>query len=106
MCVCVCVCIYIYIYIYIYIFCQLHSLDDALLGLQQEVAVVHARVSEVHLERAEGPEGLGVLSLQLLGHVEAVHHLALPPLLRLGDAVQKLHLQHHKHMQHKCSLTT
>lgn len=71
---------------------RLHSLDDAFLGLQHEVAVVHPRVGEVHLERGEGVEGLGVFSLQLLGHVEAIHHLALPSVYCLVDAVEKLHL--------------
>ena len=84
----------------------LHSLDDAFLGLQHEVAVVRPLVGEVHLERGERLEGLGVFSLQLLGHVEAVHHLALPSFLGLADAVQNLDL----HMPHKCpfynSLTT
>ena len=73
--------------------CRLHSLDDVVLGLQQEVAVVPPHVGEVHLGGGEDPVGLGVFSLQLLHHVEAVHHLALPPLHRLADAVHKLHLQ-------------
>lgn len=77
-----------------YLTAHLHLLDDALLGLQHEVTVVRPRVGEVHMERGEHPEGLWVFSLQQLGHVEAVHHLALPSLLSLVDAVQKLHLQH------------
>ena len=75
----------------------LHLLDDAFLGLQHEVAVVHPRVSEVNTERGECPEGLWVFSLQLLGHVEAVHDLTLASLHSLGDAVQKLHLPKHTH---------
>ena len=69
-----------------------HSLDDAVLRIDPEVAVVLPHVGEVHPEGAECPEGLQVFSPQDLGHVEAVHHLALPPLLRLLDAVQKLDL--------------
>lgn len=70
-------------------------LDDAFLGLQHEVAVVLPGVREVHHGGGEGPEGLGVLLPQLLGHVETVHQLALPPLRSLGDAVQELHLRRH-----------
>lgn len=42
---------------------RLHLLDDAFLGLQHEVAVVHPGVGEVDTERGECPEGLGVFSL-------------------------------------------
>lgn len=54
-----------------------HSLNDALLGLQPEVAVVRPDVGEVDAQRRERLVGLGVFFLQLLGHVEAVHHHAL-----------------------------
>lgn len=67
-------------------------LDDAVLGLQHEVAVVRSGVDEVHVQRGERPESLWVFSPQLLGHVEAVHHLALASFHSLVDAVQKLHL--------------
>ncbi len=82
----------------------LHLLNDEFLGLQQEVAVVRPLVGEVSTERAECPEGLWVFSLQLFGHVEAVHHLTLTSFLSLVDAVQNLHLAAPAtHMQHKCS---
>lgn len=80
---------------------RLHLLDDAFLRLQHEVAVVHPCVGEVNEERGERPEGLWVFSLQLLGHVEAVHHLALPSFHSLVDAVQKLHLP--QPTTHTCS---
>ena len=70
-----------------------YSLDDVVLGMHPEVAVVLPHVREVHPEGAEGPEGLWVFSPQDLGHVEAIHHLALPPLLRLLDAMQELDLR-------------
>lgn len=79
---------------------HLHLLNDAFLGLQHEVAVVRPCVGKVHVERGECPEGLRVFSLQLRGHVEAVHHLALPSFHSLVDAVQKLHLQQPK--THTC----
>lgn len=72
---------------------DLYLLYNAFLGLQHEVAVIRPCVGEVHLERGEHSEGLWVFSLQLLSHVEAVHHLALPSFHSLVDAVQKLHLQ-------------
>lgn len=82
-----------------------YLLDDPILGLQHEVAVVRPGVGEVHTERGERPEGLRIFSLQLLGHVEAVHHLALPSFLCLVNAVQELHLQQAEaHMPSKCSL--
>ncbi|KAG7242644.1 hypothetical protein INR49_020017 [Caranx melampygus] len=62
-----------------------------------EITVVRPRVGEVHVERGECLEGLWVLSPQLLGHVEAVHHLALPSLHGLVDAVQELHLKQATH---------
>lgn len=71
---------------------RLHSLDGECLGLQIEVAVVRPFVGVVDPQRSEHPEGLGVLSLQLLGHVETIHHLALPSFRSLHDAVEKLHL--------------
>lgn len=73
-----------------------HSLDGEYLGLQFEVTVVRPFVGVVDLQRSEHPEGLGVLSLQLLGHVETVDHLALPSFHSLSDAVEKLHLVWHK----------
>lgn len=66
---------------------RLHSLDDAHLGLQPEVAVVHPNVGEVDTQRGERLVGLRVFFLQLLGHMEAVHHLALASFCRLFDAV-------------------
>ena len=69
-----------------------HLLNDAFLGLQHEVAVVCPSVGEVYVQRGECPEGFWVFSLQLLSHVEAVHHLTLPSFHSLVDAVQKLHL--------------
>lgn len=67
MCVCACVLL----------------LDDAFLGLQHEVTVVLPGVGEVHKGGGEDTEGLGVFFPQLLGHVEAVHHLALSSLRSL-----------------------
>lgn len=105
MCVCVCACTRVLIKTDHTWSGSLHLLDDAFLGLQHEVAVVHPRVGEVDVERGEYPEGLRVFSPQLLGHVEAVHHLALPSFHGLVDAVQELHLQR-THMPHKCCFFT
>lgn len=66
---------------------HLHLLNDAVLGLQHEVAVICPGVGEVHAQRGERLEGLWVFSLQLLSHVEAVHHFALPSFLSLVDAM-------------------
>lgn len=63
------------------------SLYNAVLGLYAEVAVVRADVCVVDVEGRQCVKCLWVLSPEQLGHVEAIHHLALATLLGLLQTV-------------------
>lgn len=69
-------------------------LYNVVFGLHAEVAVISTAVCEIHPERREDVECLWIIRPELLCHMKPIHHFTLTTLLRLTDAMQKLHLQH------------